>query len=329
MDKINGRAFGMRPVNSMWDKTIAEQAAAWVERIRSGEASIQEQASFVAWIDESPAHADAYDNALRCPAGAAIDTTERDRALARRRRLRRFAAAASALLAGCVFVVVQCFDGEISTRAGEVRSVTLEDGSTIQLAGATRIREDFTGVERRVQLLEGQALFQVTRNPERPFQVDAGLQVVQAIGTEFDVSRNENRVEVAVSEGIVAVTTRGMADATGPAVIKLTKGQAVAFQGAVATGGVRQVPVDRIGAWKDGALIFESVPFSRLLDAMGRQYGGHFTVDDPALANKSISVSFAPQDKKEAVRLVERALSLQAVERPGDTTTFIKAPRAH
>jgi ferric-dicitrate binding protein FerR (iron transport regulator) len=118
-----------------------------------------------------------------------------------------------------------------------------------------------------------------------------------------------------------------MADATGPATVKLSQGQVVAFVGAVATGGVRQIPVDRIGAWRQGTLIFESVPFSRLLDALGRQYGGRFTVDDPALANKRISVSFTPQNKQEAIHLVERALSLEAVERADDTTAFIKASR--
>ncbi|MDB5364291.1 MAG: hypothetical protein JWM77_218 [Rhodospirillales bacterium] len=315
-------------MNSMWDKTVAEQAAAWAERIQSGQATIQEQAAFVSWVDESPGHADAYHEALRRPPGAAADMARRKHAaLAQRRRTRQLATAASVLLVATVVAGMLFFDGETSTRAGQIRSVTLQDGSTIQLAGATRIREDFTKMERRVQLLEGQALFQVTRNPERPFRVDAGMQTVQAIGTAFDVSRSANRVEVAVSEGVVAVTTRGMADATGPATVTLSQGQVAAFVGAVATGGVRQVPLDRIGAWRQGTLVFESVPFSRLLDALGRQYGGRFTVDDPALANKPISVALTPQNKQEAVHLIERALSLQAVERPDDTTAFIKVSR--
>ena len=112
----------------MWDKTIAEQAAAWAERIQSGQATIQEQAAFVAWVDESPAHANAYHEALRRPAGAAAADARRDRAaVAKRRRTRQFAAAASVLLVGTVMLGIVFFDGETTTRAGQIRSVTLDE----------------------------------------------------------------------------------------------------------------------------------------------------------------------------------------------------------
>ncbi|GIL38045.1 FecR family protein [Roseiterribacter gracilis] len=312
----------------MWDKSIAEQAAAWADRIQSGQASVQEQAAFVAWLDESITHAEAYHQAIRQPTAAPEAAAKRALADAKRRRMRQYAMAASVVVVALVVGGIQLFDGEYSTAAGAKRTVELRDGSTIVMAGATRIREEFSDHERRIQLLEGQALFQVAHNPARPFRVEAGLQTVQAVGTAFDVSRAENRVEVAVSDGIVAVTTKGLAEAGAPAVLKLVKGQAVAFQGPITTGGVRSVPVERIGSWREGRVYFEKEPLARVLDAMGRQYGRRFTVDDPMEANRPISIVLkADSNQADVVKAVEGQMALKAVDRGDRTTSFTRISR--
>jgi transmembrane sensor len=332
MDGIDGRPEGAMPMKYAWQKAVDEQATAWVIRVRSGHVSVQEQMAFDAWRSDHPSHSEAYAEALRrYDAGGDTQVLAMQAAetAVGGGRVSRAAIAAVLMLAAAGFVSLRVLDDDVRTKPGEIRSVRLADGSMVQLAGATRLREKFTDAERRVQLLEGQALFQVTRNPERPFKVEAGSQVVQAVGTAFDVSRSDNHVEVAVSEGIVAVATKGLAQKTG--VTKLYQGQTIAFEGAAEQGGVRSIPVDQIGAWRQGELIFESVPFARLLEALGRQYGGQFTVDDPALAAKPISVALAPNNKAEAIRLVERALSLRAVERSDGTVAFLatKASLTH
>ena len=92
-----------------------------------------------------------------------------------------------------------------TTDIGERRSLTLADGSTVDLNARSRIRIEFSGTERRVELLDGQALFQVSKDKTRPFIVRSGDATVRAVGTQFDVYRKAGGTTVTVLEGRVAV----------------------------------------------------------------------------------------------------------------------------
>ena len=92
-----------------------------------------------------------------------------------------------------------------ATDIGEQRSITLADGSTVDLNARSKLRIEFSKTERRVELLEGQALFQVAKNRHRPFLVRSGDALVRAVGTQFDVYRKDSSTTVTVLEGRVAV----------------------------------------------------------------------------------------------------------------------------
>jgi transmembrane sensor len=121
---------------------------------------------------------------------------------------RRFLAAASftlvLLVAGAVWWNVVRFPS-FRTDIGERRSITLADGSTVDLNARSRLRIEFSKKERRVSLLEGQALFQVSKDKNRPFIVSSGDAMVRAVGTQFDVYRKATGTTVTVLEGRVAV----------------------------------------------------------------------------------------------------------------------------
>jgi transmembrane sensor len=91
------------------------------------------------------------------------------------------------------------------TDIGERRSITLADGSTVDLNARSKLRVEFSKNERRVLLLEGQALFQVSKDKYRPFIVSSGNATVRAVGTQFDVNRKASGTTVTVLEGRVAV----------------------------------------------------------------------------------------------------------------------------
>jgi len=88
---------------------------------------------------------------------------------------------------------------------GEERSVRLADGSMLTLNSRSRVRIEFTKSARTVDLLEGEALFHVAKNPARPFIVRADGTFVRVIGTEFDVNKRNSGTVVTVVEGRVAV----------------------------------------------------------------------------------------------------------------------------
>jgi transmembrane sensor len=92
-----------------------------------------------------------------------------------------------------------------STGISEQRSITLPDGSTIELNSRSRVRVRYSATERDVDLLEGQALFNVAKVPDRPFVVLSGSTEIRAVGTEFDIDRKATGVRVTVVEGRVAV----------------------------------------------------------------------------------------------------------------------------
>jgi transmembrane sensor len=96
-----------------------------------------------------------------------------------------------------------------TTDIGERRSITLVDGSTVDLNARSRLRIEFSRSERRVELLGGQALFQVAKDKHRPFIVASGEATVRAVGTQFDVYRKDSGTTVTVLEGRVAVYASG------------------------------------------------------------------------------------------------------------------------
>jgi transmembrane sensor len=121
---------------------------------------------------------------------------------------RRFVAAAACALIATLAVALWWRSERYplyTTEVGERRSLTLADGSTVDLNVRSSIRVEFSNSERRVELLDGQALFQVAKDKERPFIVRSGDATVRAIGTQFDVYRKSSGTTITVLEGRVAV----------------------------------------------------------------------------------------------------------------------------
>ena len=89
------------------------------------------------------------------------------------------------------------------TSVGQQSQHILEDGSTIWLNSNSEVLIDFSEQTRRVNLVKGEAHFEVAKDQDRPFEVYASDRLVRAIGTAFSVYRLEDRIEVLVTEGKV------------------------------------------------------------------------------------------------------------------------------
>ena len=128
-----------------------------------------------------------------------------------RRRVFTIAASLLMVITAAMWIFVE--RGTYSTAIGEQRSVRLEDGSTVDLNSKSKIRVRFSAQRRDVELLEGQALFRVTKDASRPFIVATDNIHVRAVGTQFDVYRKSSGTVVTVVEGRVAVLTHTAATA--------------------------------------------------------------------------------------------------------------------
>lgn len=228
---------------------IYEEASDWVVRHRTDGMDAQARRRFDDWLRQSPQHVSAYleissiwegvpqiDGSLNLSADQLIARSrasgnvvplrasgELDAFLApptapAASRARFFYSLAATLLV--VLGMAGWFyqqRGVYSTGVGEQRSVTLMDGSVIELNARSRVKVRYDDRERAVELLQGQALFRVARNPAKPFIVASGGTYVRAVGTQFDVYKKSIGTVVTVVEGRVAVTTPAAVDSTGAA----------------------------------------------------------------------------------------------------------------
>jgi transmembrane sensor len=132
--------------------------------------------------------------------------------------VRRWALAASFITAIVVLSSLLVWQRErypsYATDIGEHRSLALSDGSTVDLNARSKLRIEFSKDERLVELLEGQALFQVAKDKSRPFIVKSGDATVRAVGTQFDVDRKATGTTVTVLEGRVVVYSEARSEAS-------------------------------------------------------------------------------------------------------------------
>ena len=245
--------------NGRTHPAIIAEASAWFIEFRAGDVDGDARARFIEWLRRSPEHIHAYleisgvwadlptadpegkidiaaliERARSAPDVIALPSEQpragtapsavKPRAVWRSRRAAVALAAAVLLaVATVIFLDRSGFNGVYTTGIGEQRTVQLLDGSTVELNARSTIQVRLTAEQRNVTLLEGQALFRVAKDKERPFVVRAGDAQVRAVGTEFDVYKKQTATVVTVVEG--RVETYDDLDSPGTAAVVLSAGE--------------------------------------------------------------------------------------------------------
>jgi transmembrane sensor len=218
------------------------------------------------------------------------------------------AAAASVIALGLTMTAVWLVlsHDTYSTTLGEQRTLALSDGSTVELNALSAIRVRFTDSERRVDLVSGQALFNVTHNAARPFVVVAGVTRVQDVGTEFEVARSESSTIVTVVEGVVSVTApEGSPRAGGSALhaIEVAAGEQLTIAPQAVTLP-HPTNVAAATAWTQQQLFFESTPLSQAAEAFNRFNARRLLVEGDALKDFHVSGTFPARDPASLSRFI-------------------------
>ncbi|WKJ91452.1 FecR family protein [Methylomonas montana] len=308
---------------------LLEQACGWLSKMHSGDFSMAEQQRLLAWRAADPAHDEAWQKAQalwqglerlrgRTIPGAEPLLQERYRnsqshAVAKPRYRRRFlplAVACSAVLAVTLAVLCppQVWRADYLTGKGEQRSVTLADGSRVILNTSTALRIHFDDSVRRVELLAGEAFFEVAKNPQRPFVVSADGSEVRAIGTAFDVRLQSGQARVELVEGIVEIQ-----DAQRQHRERLTAGQSVAIgSDSIALQSVNRP--ESMALWRDGYLQFDGLPLHEAVAQINQYRPGRVVLLNKALADKRISGLFRLDALDQAIASLKAAVpELQTV----------------
>ena len=281
------------------DNDLAERARAWVVTLASGETSEDDLAALKAWLGRSALHARAFEAERAfwqrlAPLQATFERLEEAErsplpAVGRlpRRRVVGAGLSAAAALAASLLLLIFAPEIETALRAdyssgvAAVRSVTLPDGSRATLDRDSAIAVDFSTGLRQIELLQGEAYFEVAPDAARPFRVLAAGGVSEAVGTAYAVRLQDAGVRVAVTEGRVAVT----AEAASGVTRDLEAGQALRYREAGPPGEVVAFDGARALAWRQGKLVLVERPLNEALAELQRYHPGRIVLlegDRPA-----------------------------------------------
>jgi transmembrane sensor len=198
-----------------------------------------------------------------------------------------------------------------STGIGEQRTIQLADGSAVELNSRSRIKVRLTDRQRDVALIEGQALFRVAKDKQRPFVVQAGEARVRAVGTEFDVYRKPTVTVVTVVEG--RVETYPGSDGAGAAAIVLSAGdQLTVLPHSVPRP--KRADTAAATAWVHKRLIFEETPLSEVAEEFNRYNRRPLAIDDPELQTLKISGIYSSTDPVSLINFLRNQNSMRVIE---------------
>ncbi|MBU0669891.1 MAG: FecR domain-containing protein [Alphaproteobacteria bacterium] len=259
------------------DRNMQEEAIDW--SVRTSDPAFADWDAFTQWLEASPDHAEAYDSVMAAVADAAeglravpeaVNDGAQERATAAARR-RWFAPAIAACLVGFLALGVWQFQtpgGTYRTAPGEMRTIRLDDGSQVALAGDSRI--EIVG-ERSARLEAGRALFTVVHDSDNPFVVEVADRTLLDAGTIFDVNLSLASVDVAVSEGLVIYDPAEQR-------VRVEPGEALRFSKSSDDYVLSQVPVDQVGEWTSGRLTFRGAPLEKVAVDLRRASGIDYVV---------------------------------------------------
>lgn len=300
---------------------IDAAAAAWAARVDRGPLSDADQAALEAWAAADPRRAGAYAKALAVSAhldrarGLGTDFAPAAhpvaKAVDRRRLLATGGLLAAASVVGAIGYGANSLRGRVTTAKGDIRRAPLADGSAVTLNTDTAIRAAFNDKIRRVELLRGEALFDVAKDPARPFVVMAGDVRVRAVGTSFTVRTHaDGQVGVVVREGVVEVW-RGSSG--NPVRMAAAHAVQVAAGGALAPTTVGSVAVDRALAWRQGQIDLDGLTLGQAAAEFARYSDRRIVIDDPAVAALKMTGLFSASDPDGFARAAALSLGLTAI----------------
>lgn len=291
-----------------------EEAAGWLILLDDDPADEARKAEFRAWLG-SPLNSAAWESVSRtgallanagrqgtAPADDGRVAGGHERSWWARTGLRPPAVLVGLVLA-CVLAAfapgfILSLEADHATGTAEVRSVRLQDGSTVELGPHSAIQVDFSARERRVTLLSGEALFDVGRDPARPFRVLTPGATTTVLGTRFEVAILDGSTSVGVARGHVQVDA-----ATGGASYELLAGDWVR----IGKGGGAERASNLPGYLMAGPgprLAVRNRPVSEVIERLRPWFAGRIVIADDSVGREPITGVFDAADPAQALEAI-------------------------
>jgi transmembrane sensor len=302
-----------------------DQAALWAARIEGSELTVENRRELDRWLAENPAHRAVLsdycqlsaDLELQLPAlvAAGAFTSELAATAEKPHSSKRVvwffggAMAAAAALVFTFWIAKPKTPREIATVAGQRQSITLPDGSHVDLNANTRLRIENRRDERHVVLASGEAYFMVAKDKAHPFIVETAAGSVRVTGTMFDVQApHSDQLTVTVTEGSVQVRVAAKGDAE-PAM--LHPGDQLAAVGANVTRAIlSKAKLADVTAWREGQIVFDGVPLGEALSKFAAYHGRVITAS-PGAAELKLGGRFNLDDLDGFLTALEEVLPVK------------------
>ncbi|WP_370651904.1 FecR domain-containing protein [Brevundimonas sp.] len=326
-------------LTSLFDRR-PRTAEEWLARMRRPTVHARDQAAFLDWLEQDD-NLQAYENAKARLAGLAplAGAFEGDLARLRARKPatvgRRILIGGLATSAVAAIVALMILPGQgrqiadervvlYASAPGEITDLALEDGSRVTLDADTQIQVRFEQDARRVVLLRGAAYFDVAHNPARPFQVAVADRNVIVTGTRFVTTLRQNRAEVSLLEGRVAIGRHdvGKRRALDRAVM-LAPGQKAVFAPGLDRVQLSRPDVESATAWRERRLIFHDAPLSDVIAEAARYADKPMVIVDPALAKMKVTVVLPLTGQVGLIDRMDDLLPI-SIERTSDGRALIR-----
>jgi transmembrane sensor len=298
-------------------EAIRGEARDWLMRQALEGESLEHSEAFQRWYRASEAHARAFDEIARTwsdaatlqdlkhliePPAPAVNASWRMRAIA----------ASVALIAAIGLLIWTLQRPQVyETQVGEVRELTLSDGSTLTLGGKTIVAIRMTEQRRFAELRAGEIFLSVHPDKQRPFFVSAGETRLRVVGTQFDVRRGVSQVEIGVLEGTVEV----MGERAPQAIKRVHGGQQVVATGQGELGEPQLNGPMLPGSWRKGQRVYIDTPLREIVADANRYSQQSVELADASLGELKVSMSFKAENQQQMLNSLQLALPV-IVDRP-------------
>jgi transmembrane sensor len=337
-----------------------QQAAEYVARLYSGELSAKEEHTIRAWCAADSRHQREFDNmvAIWDTSQELYETADDNTQVRSYKIALNIAASLIVALAIGLYMVLpnstvdpigtqmahvaneavttqsQPTSGKDShryqTQVGEVKDVTLPDGTLVSLNTDTAIEYDFSGDTRNLLLKRGEAFFAVAKDPSKVFIIDTGKQIIRVIGTKFNVRKSTDSLQVAVKEGLVAVHA---ADKKHQAFEHKTEdtllpaGTIGAFSGAGKIVSADQTDkVERLQSWRFGFFRFDNESMETVVTELNRYQLKPIVLLGDKVKKLRISGVYSLRNQDSLFQALEQVLPIRVSSYPEQI--FIEAKKS-
>lgn len=279
--------------------SLSEQAAEWVVRLSDSPISTEQQADFEAWLAQDARHREAYEQINRLWQSVTPEQREK------RWKPVGLLSGIILLLIGFYCLPLSTWLADEQTATGEIRQVTLPDGSTITLDSDSAADVVFDVHARRIILHRGRVFAAVVPegNNNRPFIIENRDGTAKALGTRYIVDQIDDHSRVSVVESSVSVTSRDRPDQS----ITVHSGQSVRFDSEQIHGQEQILPA--AATWVESRLVYRNTPLSQVIDDLARYRTGFLRVSEAAAQFRFTGVLPA-DDPDTALKILQHALPI-------------------